>query len=225
MNMPYINGLRSEIWAKSTPEQRINSLQELQNHMAYTDGRTPCQVQSGELDPQSRGAHYFDKEGNENITLNSNLVDNPEPYQAAETLLHEDRHSHQNHVVSHPELAENETQLQDWSISNKGGYIQPDELNYSTYRMQPTEIDANQAARANTDALYQETFQDTDSYPKYKIGKEQEISDSIEYAKVELGEDYEEEARQAVVSKYEALMEQAPEESQGIYYYPYQLSC
>jgi len=214
--MPYIPGLSRAIWVNSSTEQRISALNELQTYMANQDGRQPCPVNSAAFGANTRGAHGFSEDGNEYIVLNTNLVESAEPYQAVETLFHEDRHSHQHHVVQKPSLAENQQQLNDWKMSNDGGYIQPGELNYSTYRMQPTEIDANNAARINTDTFYQDTLQDTEGYPGFKAQKELEMADNIAYARSELGEDYEEEVRKAVQAKYQAKQEMGQETSNGL---------
>lgn len=213
MNLPYLSGLRRDVWAQSSTQERIEALQELNSFLASQDNRSPCLLNTEALGPNSRGAHFYNAEGVENIVINSDLIESTEPYQAVETLFHEDRHAHQHHIVNNPELAESETQLQDWKMSYDGGYIQPEELNFSTYRTQPTEIDANQAARANTDSFYQDVLQDTDYYSVYKGQKELELQDDLELAQFELGEDYEEEARQAVRAKYQAQQDMQQEQS------------
>ena len=213
MHMPNIIGLHQAEWNKSTPTDRLKALNELESFMASQDGRTPCSVQMHEIGFM-RG--QYDQYG-QKIDINTFLIEDPRPYQAVETLFHEDRHAHQHHVVNNPELADNPTQLKDWEMGEiDAAYIQPGDLNYSTYRWQPTETDANQSARSNTDGLYQDTFQDTDNYPVYKAIKEQEIAEQKEYAQFELGEDYEEQARQAVQLKYQAQQAIHQEETTGI---------
>lgn len=218
MGMPYILRLRSDIWATSSPNERIAALQELEDYFAMQDGReTPCQVNlSTELDEGVNGVHYFGENGEEQIDINTDLIQQNEPYQSVETLCHESRHAYQHHVVNNPELAENEDQLQDWQMNLKGGYLEPPEepesrplqdeyyLDYSEYRWQPVEADANDVARQQTDELYQDTFEDTTQYSAYKEEKEHELVLEQVYAEDYLGENYEEEARQAMVAKYQA---------------------
>ena len=201
--MPYIPGLRADIWARSSPKDRLTALSELENHLAEREGRQPCQVNSEDLGAGTRGVY---SPQNATITLNENLLDESAstPYQAVETLFHESRHAYQHHVVENPELAKDKAQLEDWTISEKGGYIQPNKVeDYPIYRWQPTEMDANQVARERTDELYQETFQDNRQYPSYKAQKELEIEDDIEYAKGVLGENYIEAARQEMIEEYQ----------------------
>lgn len=202
--MPNIINLRQGNWIAITPLEREAALQSLADHLAQEERRSACNVQAVPMDECSRGAFSHDAMGNGTIKINRSLLESDQPYQAVETLCHEDRHAHQFYVTQHPELAENEEQLQDWQMSEAGAYIQPEEtLTFSTYHFQPTELDANQYARDRTDELYQNVFQDQNQYPSYKIEKEQEIADAQESARFELGDHYEEEARQAVQTKYQ----------------------
>lgn len=208
MNIPYISGLRPDIWAQQ-PENRLNALQELENNIASQDGRNPCMVDVKDLDQYTHGMHY--SQGDiEHIDLNSNIVDTPEPYQAVETLFHESRHSYQHHVVQNPELSENPDMLKDWQMSEDGGYIQPeDSIYYSDYRFQPTEVDARETARARTDELYEGVFQDEASYPEYKSQKEEQLRNDIEKAKDEfhIGESLnDEQGLEAIKAKAHATM-------------------
>jgi hypothetical protein len=203
--LPYISGLRADIWAQSSPEDRLQALGLLESHLAAKDGRDPSIISGETLPPSTRGVHYTDEKGVDRINLNSDLINQSTPFQAVETCFHEDRHSHQSLVVQHPEKAENQQQLNDWTMSSKDGYIQPNEYDHATYRWQPTEADSNNAARASTDDLYQNTFHDTQQYPGYKVSKEQEVADDIADAQDKLGENYEETARQMMVNKFQSL--------------------
>lgn len=204
--MPNITNLRQENWAAITPLERETTLQTLADRLAQEEGRTPCNVHAVLMEKNTRGRYSHDAEGVDNIEINRDLVRRDQPYQAVETLFHENRHAYQFYITQYPELAESKKQLQDWQISKEGGYIQPEELNFSTYRFQPTEADANHFARDHTDELYEDTFQDQEQYPAYKAEKEQQIADAEELAEFELGENYEEEARQAVHAKHQAMM-------------------
>jgi len=212
--MPNIANLRQENWSTiKLPEKvtalqnKVTALQNLEDYLAREEGRTACQVNVVPMKDFERGNYGRDALGNGTIEINRNLVKSDLPYQAVETLYHEDDHAHQYHVTQHPELAESEEQLRDWQMSEEGGYIQPEELNFSTYRFQPTETDANRTARERTNKLYQDTFQDQSQYPAYKAQKEQEIAGAQKYARSELGDNYEEQARQAVQAKYQAMMD------------------
>lgn len=205
--IPNIPNLRQENWSGITLLERESTLQALANYLAREEGRPRCSVHAVLMEENTRGSYSHDAAGIGNIKINRDLVNRDQPYQAVETLFHENRHAYQFHITQHPELAESEKQLQDWQMSEEGGYIQPEELNLSTYRFQPTEADANRAARDRTDELYEDTFQDQGQYPAYKVEKEQQIADAEELAEFELGENYEEEARQAVQSKYQAMID------------------
>jgi hypothetical protein len=196
----------------------MGALQSLENNLALQDAREPCQLRVEDLGARTRGVHYSDSAGNEHIALNTSLVDADTPYQAVETLYHEDQHAHQSHLVQHPELAEDPQQLEDWQMSEQDGYISPDEAtSFSEYRWQPTERNANEQARLKTDELYQDEFNDTEQYPAYKQGKEQDLSDDMTLAQHELGEDYVEEARQSMIAnhEYHQAQQQGSVESTG----------
>lgn len=202
-----INGLRREVWAQASPSERLDALKSLENQLAQKDNRQiPCRVNVSDLGSRTRGVHGMDESGNEFILVNASLVNDPQttPYQAVETLFHEDQHAHQMHVLQHPELADDPQQLQDWQMSEQDGYISPEEAaSFSEYRWQPTEKDANEQARQKTNELFQDEFADTEQYPDYKQAKEQELSDDVTLARHELGEDYVAEARQSMIANHE----------------------
>lgn len=201
MGIPYIPGLGAEEWAGSTFDQRLESLNALETAMAGQENRTPATVVASEgMKPNERG--YFNRFDNE-IGINPSLIGSNQPYQAVETTFHEDQHAHQHFCVQHPEQAkEDPAVLNDWRMSEQNGYTHYDGTNFSEYRFQPTELDANQAARGRTDEFYEKTMQDTQKYPEFKQMKGQEVSDDIARAKDELGEDYVEEARQTMQINY-----------------------
>jgi len=223
MTVPRVENLRADKWASLTPEERLEALQELENKLAQQRGEQPCLVETipeedrdledGEI--RTRGQYIPSNGGPGTIQIDPGLVSSDQPYQAVETLFHEDRHAYQAYAVQHPEIHDNPEEVEDWRQNLNGGYIESD---YAYYRWQPVEADANQIARKRTDELYSGEFQDSEKYPDYRAEKEQEISDDIEYAKTSIGENYQEEARQAMIKKYQNNLEQQESED---YYYGY----
>lgn len=201
MPIPRIENLRADSWATLTEQQRLGTLQELENGLAEQEGRESCPiapipederiVEDGET--LLRGRYIPSNDGPGTIQLDPNLISSDEPYQT--------------YAVQHPEIHDNPEEVEDWQKTNDGGYIKSD-LNFDYYRWQPVEADANQIARERTDELYSGTFQDSEKYPAYKSEKEQELSDDIERAQMNLGENYQEEARQAMIAKYQSNLEQ-----------------
>ncbi len=202
MTMPFIPGLQPDIWASTSKEARIQSLNELEVVMAARENREPAIVSSEDLGFNTWGAHGFDDQGVERIYISSEWIEHSSPFQAVETCLHEDEHAHQAYTVKNPNLAENDQQLQDWNMSEKGGYIQSGDFGYLAYRFQPVEDDANEVARSKTDDLFQNTYGDNVQYPAHKTKKEQENADNIEDAKDKLGENYKETSRNLMVEKF-----------------------
>lgn len=217
-----IENLRANIWASLTFEERLGALQELENGLAEQEGREPCSIAPIPEDERIvedeetllRGRYIPSSDGPGAVQIDPNLISDDEPYQAVETFFHEDRHAYQAYAAQHPEIHDNPEEVEDWQKTNDGGYINSD-LNFDYYRWQPVEADANNIARERTDELYSGTFQDGEKYPAYKSEKEQELSDDIERAQMNLGENYQEEARQAMIAKYQSTLEQQENPSEA----------
>jgi len=72
-------------------------------------------------------------------------------------------------------------------------------------------MDANNSARELTNELYENVYQDTSRYPLYKAGKEEELALENAYGEIQLGENYEAKAREAMISKYQANLDMSEE--------------
>jgi hypothetical protein len=213
MSIPVIESLRAGNWAGLTYTDRIAALQQFENTLAAQENRSPCRI--GEIPASERqistngqsllrGQHYRDDQGY--INLDPSLLQDNLPYQAVETYLHEARHDYQQHVTKHPEMHnELPSLVSDWE-KNEGAYLNPEDAGFSYYRWQPVEADANQIARTRTAEIYQSELIDQNQYPAYHARKNQELSDEIFMAEQELGENYIEVARQAMLSNHAAIL-------------------
>jgi len=219
MPVPYVENLRADRWELLNFTERLKALQELENELAKQRGDEPCLVVGGDLGENNLGRYIPSNTGSGTIQINSELILSDQPYEAVETLFHEDRHAYQAYAIQHPGTHDNPGEVEDWRKNLDGGYIEDTTgLNYDYYRWQPVEADANQIARKCTDELYSGEFQDGEKYPDYRAEKEQEISRDIEHAKMNIGENYQEEARQEMIKKYQNNLEQQESED---YYYGY----
>jgi hypothetical protein len=213
MSIPIIDSLKAENWLNLTHAERIDALRQMEDSLALQENRPACSVgeipeDDRQLDdngqPILRGQHYTDELGDGHIELDPNLIDNDEPYQAVETYFHEARHAYQEHVAIHPEMhTEDPAKVADWEKNLGDGYMDESYAGFSYYRWQPVEEDSKQIARARTDEVYQDSFQDEGQYPAYQTEKQHEIAGEMALAQTELGENYQEEARQAMLTKYE----------------------
>ena len=195
---PY--GLNIDGWQSAATDQRLDSLQELENAAANDEGRPPCEVHldpNSDLHPSLLGSWNKGE-----ISINAECLNNPEPYEAVETIFHESRHAHQEYVISHPELAGESGTLQEWSENIHGGYLSPHKDGFSSYRFQPIEADANTAARERTDNLYSDHFED-EQYAAYRNDVESREALYRVRAEAELGPHYEEMARERMHEAYE----------------------
>jgi hypothetical protein len=199
--------LSREYWKFLSSSGRIEALNGLEEYLASLDGRKPVIVESSEkLESDIDGRHYFDDCGVEKIDINSRLIINPEPYEAVETLFHEDRHSYQNDSIKYLDPDDKKSILNDWKLNlHKDGYIRGDEFNYNypEYRWQPIEKDAFEVARERTDDLYENTYHDTEYYQEYKEIAERGVEKDKEVARFSFGEEFIEEARLRMIEKYQ----------------------
>jgi hypothetical protein len=218
MPVPHVESLRADRWKLLNPTERLEALQELENELAKQRGDEPCLVVGKNLGENILGWHTRSNTGPDTIEINSELISRDQPYEAVETLFHEDRHAYQVYAIQHPGTHDNLGEVEDWRKNLDGGYIEDTGLNYDYYRWQPVEADANQIARERTDELYLGMFQDSEKYPDYRAEKEQEISRDIEHAKMNIGDNYQEKARQKMIEKYQGKLKQQESESEDYYY-------
>lgn len=215
MKLTAISGLQLEEWSKLSSADRLEAIRNLESDLAAQEGRVACNivpipsdervVRDGE--PILRGR--FKQDVNEIQIDPAMLSGDRPPYQAVETYFHEARHAYQAHTISSPDVHEDSAQVEDWRV-NDSAYVDQEDVrlglaSYSHYRWQPLEADANRVARDRADDLYAGQFQDKSQYPSYANQKAEETSSYERLAAHELGtSNYEEEARQFVLSKYEA---------------------
>jgi len=185
-----------EEWNNAKPDERLMIIKSLEGHLAKSENRKPSEVIPDKLGKYTRGMTSLD---GKIIYINEDLLNNyDEPYQAVETLFHEDRHAHQFWILDeHPEVAQSKKQLLDWKI-NRENYI--NSANSAYYLAQPIEMDARNTARMKTDALYQNILHDS-NYEIYRQNKEKEIEGYKEKMEEELGPNYEEVARKRIYSR------------------------
>ena len=216
--LPMVEGLRYENWLSASPEQRLEALKDMEKQLASLEAREPCQLDvipqdilSEENNAQDLyGLHireHLDQSGKlvpETIQINPRfLADGQPPYSAVETYFHEARHSYQDHVADHPDLAENVQQAEDFYKAKHGGYLDSDKVPHRLYRCQPTEIDANHKGQTNTAIIYDQ-FGELEGYLDHMK--------SPEYANNEAGfaieSYYKDEARERVDKQFELARSQ-----------------
>lgn len=141
--------LSPENWAKLTPEQRLNTLQGLENKIAQITERPPCKVISEEMNNCIRGYYNGEK-----IAINSKLLETRAPeamLQATKTLVHEGRHAYQFYNLEKDEIEPNQELIDAWRVNIEDlGYetgepswpFGSEEIGFKKYYTQPVEVDA-----------------------------------------------------------------------------------
>ncbi len=145
-----IRGTSLDEWSQLSPEERLNTLQEIDNQIADAYGFPANQITSVDMAPHELG-QFIPETGD--IEINSSDLgddgDISKNYQdALETLAHESRHAYQQHLVDVFEqdpasLSDADKALaQQWSENMKpGNYIDPED-DFDGYLNQPIEVDA-----------------------------------------------------------------------------------
>jgi len=218
----YLLNFKTEIWRRTSFENKMNSLRELEKVIADQENRKiskieiiPREILKNEKHPKSLMGYYK----NSKIYINPNLITNESPYAAVETLAHESRHAYQEQVAINPDL-ENKTNLdRDVLVKNLNeGYLEykDNSYDYALYRWQPIEKNAHEFGREFTDNLYLNTLNDTEC-DKYRRLKNNEMSDDKLLGEVYLGNKYEQVAHDEMVRKYNEKKVLEEDENKGHY--------
>ena len=141
--------LSPENWEKLTPEQRLNTLQGIENKIAKITERPPCKVVSEEMNNCTRG-YYNDGK----IAINSKLLESggaEAMLQATKTMVHEGRHAYQFYNLKCNEVEPNQELIAAWRVNiEELGYetgeptwpFGSEEIGFKKYFTQPVEVDA-----------------------------------------------------------------------------------
>ena len=238
MALPIIAGLKQATWRTLSPSERLESLNQLENAIAAQEARSPCDVlvipESAYAYPEQRELlQGFHPSNSHEIFINEALI-NPDAshaavysdgtvvnandsYMAVETLLHEDRHAHQEYVAyERPDLAESPLQLQDFQKNNGDGYLSAETFDPEYYLMQPIERDARASARQGMNEIYADQYQTDPSYLKHTQRMENAEGRYAEMAEDSLGDNYEEVVRQKAFERYEVYQAENQGESSSL---------
>jgi len=158
---PYQAIFRSDLWAKSSAEERLDSLQMLENQAAEAESRESRRIMPTFYEDDSVMGCYSPNKPDE-IQLNTKLLF-PEydetmddsNYNAVNTVFHEGYHAYQNDAVDGLAEAQDEEECTKWQENREPGvYFNPQKgAPYEIYTSQPLERDAKSFANEQTDQL------------------------------------------------------------------------
>ncbi|MFD1423380.1 hypothetical protein ACFQ4J_06440 [Laceyella tengchongensis] len=172
-------------WNQLTINERINVLQQLEQHYAKLQGREPCTIRMTD-DPELMG---FYEPNSYTIYVNKKLLQSDNCYEIVDTVLHEGRHAYQGVVIDKGVERESEEIVRIWEENFIGGYLNND----PDYWLQPIEFDAIQYAHNETDKIYArlaERYGENIGYEAYKLQGDRQLSKIKQDAKYDYGENY-----------------------------------
>ena len=142
--MESIDGLSFDEWKDSTFDQKVSSLQELENSIAEIAHRPPCQINVENLGEGNYG--YFDP-NTKDITVNSMYIDSNgfnDYKETLDTIVHEGRHAYQDYNMTEREVHPRVSEVDNWRLNNDSqlGYLDAQRWGFELYQYQPMEADA-----------------------------------------------------------------------------------
>ena len=142
--MESIDGLSFDEWKDSTFDQKVSSLQELENSIAEIAHRPPCQINVENLGEGNYG--YFDP-NTKDITVNSMYIDSNgfnDYKETLDTIVHEGRHAYQDYNMTEREVHPRVSEVDNWRLNNDSqlGYLDAQHWGFELYQYQPMEADA-----------------------------------------------------------------------------------
>lgn len=139
-----IFGARFEDWKGLSLDQRVDTLQAIENKIAEIAHRPSCNLNVQNLGEGYYG--YFDPQTKE-ITVNNYYInsENFNDYkECLDTIIHEGRHAYQDYNMTEREVHPRGTEVDNWRLNNDSsiGYLDAQDWGFELYEYQPMESDA-----------------------------------------------------------------------------------
>ena len=142
-------GLSPDQWEGLSVNERLETLQTLEDKLAEIQGRPPVAVLASET-PGENG-HY--DPATRTITLNIEQLNDADCRMSLiDTIAHEGRHAYQHYAVEHPGFHGNHKEVSAWRENFKN-YVDGHKDGLLAYRLQPLEADAWRYGHLVSDAL------------------------------------------------------------------------
>jgi hypothetical protein len=204
--MPDLSAFELSNWENLSAAQRVKALQEIEDMMALKLGRQPRSVAPSSRIDDDLGAYY--PSNSDFLFINHDLIgSDTDSYLAVETVIHEGRHAYQDDCITNKTtpLSEDAGKVSFWShnMPERGGYYE--DADYTIYRYQPIEADANDFAR---DVLvsFKSFLQHDPAYRQFCIDRELDDLKTSTDARSDFGEDYERKIAQRIEDQYKLLV-------------------
>ncbi len=155
-------GLLPGQWEGLSPQERLESLQTLEDKLAEIQGRPPVRVTASSI-PGANGKYDLETR---TIMLDAESLNKSSPkarLELIDTIAHEGRHAYQHYATDHPGFHANEKEVEAWR-ENMKDYSDGRRDGLLAYRLQPVEADAWQYGHLVRDAF---SFADMDFKKRY----------------------------------------------------------
>lgn len=157
-----LEALTDDRWNALTTQEKLNTLQAIENEVAEREGRASCQVSGRYIPSTPEGVTlgYYNR-GMRDITINTEQLMEQSQYGNdyrvhLDTVLHEGRHAYQHQAVMGEIIHAEPEQVKAWADNMAPGHYITFERNPRAYAAQPIERDAREFARDAAFAIEQE---------------------------------------------------------------------
>lgn len=170
--------LTPEKWKALSVQEKLDTLQAVENHVAQQEGRAPCQVQGKYIQSTEAGTTlgYYSL-NDRTITINTEQLELQSKYgndynTHLDTILHEGRHAYQHQTVLGEIEHDNKEEVVAWKHNLEPGHYISAERNPLGYYNQPVERDARGFAKTamlgveNDKQLLKERMAQLENKPK-----------------------------------------------------------
>lgn len=200
----YQDNFLPDVWSTLSTEDRVNTLQDLENDYADRYCRQPYTVVSSTMDGIGSCA-VIDHEKNI-IEINEDHINkNSMICMAVHSTLHEGYHAYQKAAIDNDGLHRDNAQVQRWR-ANSNVYIPYTNTSYIAYKLQALERDANTFADTELNNIYARheiTHGKIAQYRKFDTALIAERTSDTIRAIENLGFEYEERIDRAIDREYQ----------------------
>jgi hypothetical protein len=135
-----IDNLNPGTWDSLSIDDRLETLQNIEDRMAEIQGRPPVEIYIDDtLGPTTFGGY---DPYSETISINASHLNSDMPVdEFIDTIVHEGRHAYQDYAIKNPGFLADTEQVNSWA-ENQQNYLGADEYGQEIYANQPIEADA-----------------------------------------------------------------------------------
>jgi hypothetical protein len=144
-----MENLDPAVWDSLGPDERLETMQNIEDTMAEIQGRPPVTV----VIDDTLDSNTFGGWNGETIAVNASHLDSDMPVdEFIDTIIHEGRHAYQDYAVDNQGFISNTDLVNSWA-ENRDNYLTPEQYGQEIYTTQPIEADAWGYATTIRDSL------------------------------------------------------------------------